>query len=164
MKSHLSLTLHSCSDNCSLPRRWVQEIKCMHPVLLTHGLFFNLHVNTKQCYSQITHNNTYIYTDIHIQWFFWAPHSLLPVLALTCPLLCDWTPLFTWRTSFFSSWCEYPSILVPGLLSTVLPLLLHPPQGTPQIKLHIYIDNISNIGRPIRHNNSTLTFAFRITD
>jgi hypothetical protein len=94
MKSHLSLTLHSCSDNCSLPRRWVQEIKCMHPVLLTHGLFFNL--NTKQCYSQITHNDTYIYTDIHIQWFFWAPHSLLPVLALTCPLLCDWTPLFTY--------------------------------------------------------------------
>jgi hypothetical protein len=33
------------------------------------------------------------------------------------------------------------------LLSTVLPLLLHPPEGTPQIKLHIYIDDIKNISR-----------------
>ncbi len=41
----------------------------------------------------------------------------------------------------------HPSTLVLGLLSTVLPLLLHPTQGTPQIKLHIYIDNINNISR-----------------
>ncbi len=31
----------------------------------------------------------------------------------------------TWRTSFSCSWCEYPSTIVPGLPSTVLPLLLH---------------------------------------
>jgi hypothetical protein len=43
--------------------------------------------------------------------------------------------LLTWRTSFSCSWCGYPSTLVPGLLSTVHPLLLHPPQDTPQIKL-----------------------------
>ncbi len=55
--------------------------------------------------------------------------------------------LLTWRTSFSCSWCEYPSTLVPGLLSTVLPLLLHPPQGTPQIKLDIYIDDDNNISR-----------------
>jgi hypothetical protein len=35
------------------------------------------------------------------------------------------------------------------LLSTVLPLLLHPPQGTPQIKLHIYIDDINNVSYPV---------------
>jgi hypothetical protein len=37
--------------------------------------------------------------------------------------------------------------LVPGLLSTVLPLLLYPPQGTPQINLRIYRDDINNISR-----------------
>jgi hypothetical protein len=39
--------------------------------------------------------------------------------------------LLTWRSCFFCSWWEYPSTLVPGLLSTALPLLLHPPQGNP---------------------------------
>jgi hypothetical protein len=57
--------------------------------------------------------------------------------------------LLTCRTSFFYSWCEYPSTLVPGLLSTVLPLLLHPPQGTPQIKLHSYKDDINNVSRTV---------------
>ncbi len=64
------------------------------------------------------------------------------------------SPIFTWGTSFFCSWCEYPSTLVPGLLSTVLPLLLHPPQGTPQIKLHMYlpyIGDINNVSRPVWH-------------
>jgi hypothetical protein len=65
--------------------------------------------------------------------------------------------LLTWRTSFSCSWCEYPSTLVPGLLSTVLPLLLHPPQGALQIKLHIYIDDINNISRPIWYNDHKLT-------
>jgi hypothetical protein len=55
--------------------------------------------------------------------------------------------LLTWRTSFTCSWCECPSFLVPGLLSTAHPLLLHPPQDTSQIKLHIYIDDINNISR-----------------
>jgi hypothetical protein len=56
-----------------------------------------------------------------------TPHYPLPLLN---------TPfLLTWRTSFSCSWCEYPSTLVPGLLPTVLPLLLHPPRHTPQIKL-----------------------------
>ncbi len=54
-------------------------------------------------------------------------------------------PSACWRTSFSCSWCECPSTLVPGLLLTVLPLLLHPPQGTTQIKLHIYIDDSNNI-------------------
>jgi hypothetical protein len=69
--------------------------------------------------------------------------SHYPIPFFTCQPLF----LLTWRTSFSCSWCKYPSTLVPGLLSTVLPLLLHPPQGTPQIKLHIYIDDINNISR-----------------
>ncbi len=73
---------------------------------------------------------------------------------MTLPLF-----LLTWKTSFFCSWCEYPSTLVPGLLSTVLPLLLHPPQDTPQIKLHIYIDEINNVIRSVWH---TYFFLFSV--
>jgi hypothetical protein len=74
---------------------------------------------------------------------------------------CTCQPLFllTWRTSFSCSWCEYPSTLVPGLLSTVHPLLLHPPQGTSQIKLHIYIDDINNISCLIWYTKYTLRLA-----
>ncbi len=71
---------------------------------------------------------------------------LLPIIPFPF-ILSNTSFLLTWRQSFSCSWCEYPSTLVPSLLSTVLPLLLHPPQGTPQIKLHIYIDDINNISR-----------------
>jgi hypothetical protein len=66
-------------------------------------------------------------------------------VSLQFSLLCmPNTPFsLTWRSCFFCSWCKYSSTLVPGLLSTVLPLLFHPPQGTPQIKLHIYVDTTS---------------------
>jgi hypothetical protein len=102
--------------------------------------WFIFNLNTKQCYSQITHN-THICTDIQ--------HTTI----LICPLLYDLTLLFTYlENQLLCSWCEYPSTLVPGSLSTVLPLLLHPPQGTPQIKLHIYIDDISNVSRSVWHN------------
>jgi hypothetical protein len=70
-----------------------------------------------------------------------SPHY--PVPFHTCQSLF----LLTWRTNFSCSWCEYPYTLAPGLLSTVLPLLLHPPQGCPEIKLHIYMDDINNISR-----------------
>jgi hypothetical protein len=60
------------------------------------------------------------------------PTPLLPVLALFFLLyMIQSFFLLTWRSCFFYSWCEYPSTLVPGLLSNVLHLLLHPPQGTP---------------------------------
>jgi hypothetical protein len=77
------------------------------------------------------------------------PTPCFPVSSQLAPLSMV-QPLFllTWRSCFFCSWCEYPSTLVPGLLSTVLPLLFRPPQGTPEIKLHIYIDDINNITVP----------------
>jgi hypothetical protein len=61
-----------------------------------------------------------------------STHPLASRSCLSLPSLYDSTPLLlTWRSCSFCSWCEYPSTLVPGLLSIVLPLLLHPPQGTP---------------------------------
>ncbi len=72
------------------------------------------------------------------------PHPLLPLTPYPF-YTCKTQSLLTWRTSFSCSWSEYPSTLVPGLLSTAHPLLLHPPQGIPWIKLHIYIDDINNI-------------------
>ncbi len=74
--------------------------------------------------------------------------------------ICQSLFLLTWRTSFSCSWCEYQSTLVPGLLSTVLPLLLHPPQGTPQIELHIYIDDINNISRLVWYSAFSLIESY----
>ncbi len=100
----------------------------------------------------------YMYTTTMI---LYQPTPLLPVLASPCPFYMIQPPfLLTWRSCFFCSWCEYPSTLVPGLLSTVLPLLLHPPKGTPQINLHIYIDDNNNVSRPIWHNSCMWTWDF----
>jgi hypothetical protein len=83
----------------------------------------------------------------------YQPTPLLPLLAPACSF-CMIQPLFllTWRSCSLLVWCEYPSTLVPGLLSTVLPLLLHPLQGTQQIKLLIYIDDINNVSHPVWHS------------
>ncbi len=88
---------------------------------------------------------------IHITvTIFLSTHPLFPSLLYPAPYCITNLSLYlhTWRSCFFCSWCEYPSTLVPGLLSTVLPLLLPPPQDTRQIKIHIYIDDINNISRP----------------
>ncbi len=100
----------------------------------------------------------YMYTTMMI---LYQPTPFLPVLASAWPFyMIQPSFLFTWRSCFFWLWCKYPSILVPGLLSTVLPLLLHPPQGTPQINLHIYIDNINNVSYPVGHNKCMWTWDF----
>ncbi len=118
-------------------------------------IIFNL--NKKQCYSQITRDDTHMHRYTSIQQFFGQPSPYFLFFALILPFYVA-QPLFLLasKTSFFCSWCEYPSTLVPGLLSTVLPLLLHPPQGTPQIKLHICIDDISNGSRPVWHSRHQL--------
>ncbi len=107
----------------SLPRWWVLEIKRMYPALRTHGLFLTW-THTRQCYLQITHT-TYMYMHrcmYTTEMIFCQPTPLLPVLALSCPFHMI-QPLFllTWRSCFFCSWCEYPSTLVPGLLSMFSP-------------------------------------------
>jgi hypothetical protein len=98
----------------------------------------------------------YMYRCMHtLTMISCQPTPLLPTLALSCPFhMIQPFFLLTWGSCFFCSWCEYPSTLVLGLLSTLLPLLLHPPQGTPQIKLHIYIDDINNISPPVWHTNT----------
>jgi hypothetical protein len=62
----------------------------MYPVLLTHGLFFNL--NTKQ----ITRDDTHMHRYISIQQFFGQLSPLLLNLCSNSPLLRDSTPLFTY--------------------------------------------------------------------
>jgi hypothetical protein len=58
------------------------------------------------------------------------PTPLLSVLALSLRLLYDSTLLFTYLEILLLLFVmrKNPSTLVPGLLSTVLPLLLHPPR------------------------------------
>jgi hypothetical protein len=95
-----------------LPRGWTQEIKRMWLDLLTHGLFLtwtqNLIILQSIHYSIYTSDNA---------WF--PPNPLLPCFHL-----------FTYfENQLLCSWCEYPSTLVPVLLTTV------PPFHTPQIKL-----------------------------
>jgi hypothetical protein len=69
-------------------------------------------------------------------------HPLLPGLTSVYPFLYSPTPLFTYLEILLLL-LMVPSTLVPGL-----PLLIRPPQGTLQIKLNIYIDNINNISCP----------------
>ncbi len=126
----------------------------MHVSVSSYTSFiFNL--NTKQCYPQITHNDKHLHRYMYTHDDSSSTHPLLPGFTSVCPFSYI-QPFFllTWRSCFFCSWCEYPSTLVPGLLSTVLPLLLHPSQGTLQIKLHIYIDHINNISCPIWYSIS----------
>ncbi len=77
----------------------------------------------------------HIYTGCKIVQLWWWPLPLLPAVLFPFAFANPSFYLHTWRTSFSCLWCEYPSTLVPDLLSTVLPLLFHPPQGTPEIKL-----------------------------
>jgi hypothetical protein len=81
--------------------------------------------------------------------FLFASPSLVPLLSHSIPLAQP-VPLFTYL--------EIPLLLLVvrthPLLSLVSYQLFSPyclahPEGTPQIKLHIYIDNINNISRPV---------------
>ncbi len=66
-----------------------------------------------------------------VTFLFLSTHLLSPFCFLQFPLHSPSTCLLTWRSLFLCSWCEYPSTLVPGWLSTVLPLLPNPPQRHP---------------------------------
>jgi hypothetical protein len=109
----------------SQPRGWIQAIKQMSPVLLMHGLFLSYTQNL------IIHRS-YITVFTHGIWLM-----LTQPLASYCPLflfvtLISATRFFTYLENQLScSWCEYPSTLVPGLLSTAHPLLLLPLWHTP---------------------------------
>ncbi len=92
-------------------------------------LIYNL--NTKHCYSQIRYEQQYVHMHIRIVTFLFVNPPLVPSLFHSISLIQP-VPLFTYlEILFFCSWCEYPSTLVPGWLSTVLPLLLNPPLRLP---------------------------------
>jgi hypothetical protein len=81
-----------------------------------HMVYFNL--NAKQCYSQITYNDTHLHRSIY------AHMTILYQFSPCFSVLLQFSPfhtaqplfLLTWRSCFFCLWCEYPSTLVPGLL------------------------------------------------
>ncbi len=103
--------------------------------LNTYSLFFlrivYFNLNTESHYLQI------IYDSIH---------TLDNTCSSSTP--CSLLPLYlTYLENQLScSWCEYPSTLVPGLLTTARPLLVLLPFHTPQI--NSYIDDINNISHP----------------
>ncbi len=75
-------------------------------------------------------------TDHKLQCYIrnMVPHQPCPLLLNTRSLYL--TPLFSnLENQLFLLVVEYQSTLVHGLLTTVHPLLLHPPRHTPQIKL-----------------------------
>ncbi len=81
---------------------------------------FIFNLNTESHYLQIAYYSSYMLDDICSN-------------PTPCPLLPFYLTYLENQLS--CSWCEYPSALVPGLLTTAHPLLLLPPFRTPQIKL-----------------------------
>jgi hypothetical protein len=86
-----------------LPGGWIQEIERMWLDHLTHSLFLT--------WTRKSHHLQIIYYNIYTSYNAWSTHPLLP----TAP------SLLTWRTSFLARVGEYPSTLVPGLLTTAPP-------------------------------------------
>ncbi len=102
----------------------------MQLILLAHGLFITSTQSTV-IRRQVRYNRHYVHMQIHIVVFLFASYLLFPFCLIKFPLHNLSPCLLTWRSLFFCSRCEYPSTLVPGQLSTVLPLLLSPPRRHP---------------------------------
>ncbi len=99
----------------------------MHPRNKTHVAWssctwFIFNLNTESHYLQVMYYSIYTSDNICLN-----------------PTPC-YPSYFTYLDNqLYCSWRKYPSPLVPGLLTTALPLLLLPPFHTPQIKLQ-YLD------------------------
>ncbi len=120
--------------NVSLPRVWVQEIKCMPVMYFTHGLF--LTCTQKSCFIY----KSCIAICQNLQQFWPEPtpcigNKTTPFTYLKSQLLCSW-----WR--------------IPSTLVSVSQQLPHPwllpfsAFHTLQFNYIIYIDNINNLGCP----------------
>ncbi len=110
----------------SLPRGWIQEIKRMLLVHLTHGLFFNLN-------TQIL-----IYYRSHLQYL----HDNR-CLVQSNPLLSTNPCLLTWKTNFFARGGEYQSTLVPGLRTTGPPFASPPTLSHPTVQVTLVTQTTS---------------------
>ncbi len=114
-------------------------------------VYFNL--STKQCYSQITRNSTQMHRYIAYNDSLANPPPCFPFCPNLPPFI--WLiPSFYLENQLLLCVVQIPIHSCPWFAINCSPLaasLLHPLQGTPQIKLHIYIDDISNISRPVWH-------------
>jgi hypothetical protein len=82
--------------------------------------WFIFYLNTESHYLQIAYYSVY-------------PSDNICSNPTPCFLLSFYLTYL--ENQLLCSWCEYPSTLVPGLLTTAHPLLVLPPFHTPQIKL-----------------------------
>jgi hypothetical protein len=99
--------------------------------------WFIYNLNTKHCYSQVTYKWHYVHMRIRIVALFNSACTISPPVYL----LGD-------PSSFARGANTHPlSSLVSYQLFS--PCCLTHPGSTPQIKLHIYIDNINNISCPV---------------
>jgi hypothetical protein len=85
--------------------------------------WFIFNLNTESHYLQITYYGIYTSGDICSN----PPPCFLLSFSLTYL-----------ENQLFCSWCEYPSTLVPGLLTTAHPLLVLPPFHTPTDQVTIF--------------------------
>ncbi len=111
--------------------------------------WFIYNLNTNYCYSRIMYERHYVHMHIRKVTFLLVNSSLVPLCFIQYPLHNPSLCLLTWRSLFFCSWCGYPSTLVPGWLSTVLPLLVNPLQRHPT-------DQVTYLHRRHQHQPSHL--------
>jgi hypothetical protein len=107
-------------------------------------MVFNL--NTESHYLQI------VYYSIYTSDVFCSNPTPCPLLHFYLTFL---------ENQLSCSWCEYPSTLVPGLLTTSHPLLVLPPFHSHRSSYNIYTADIINIIRPrLTQWYPTTYFAF----
>ncbi len=58
--------------------------------------WFIFNLNTKQCNSQITHNNIHLHRHMYTHGDYLSTHPMLPGLTSVCPFSYNSTPLFTY--------------------------------------------------------------------
>jgi hypothetical protein len=92
----------------------------------------------------------YMYTTLR------QAHPLLP-LTPSLFTLVNPTLYLLGEPAFLARGANTHPLLSPVCYQLFPPLLFHPPQGTPWIKLHIYLDDINNISRLVWYSIAPLT-------
>jgi hypothetical protein len=126
-------------------------------------IIYNL--NTKHCYSQITYEQHYVHMQIHVVTFpFGQPISCPPFASFSSPYTaCPPVYLLGDSSSFARGANTHPLLSLVGF-QLFSPCGLTHPKGTPQIKLHIYIDHINQIGRPVWYTNDSTILGCRLKE
>ncbi len=121
---------------CSLPRRWVQEIKRILSRFSHTWFIYNLNTISIRC----EHTCTVIHIRTALLWIplYWPiPPPCFPLCPFSTSCVSELPPfLLTWRSLFWWSWCECPSTLILGWWSTAYPLLPKPSPPSPPSNTH----------------------------